>query len=54
MELNGICTSCGSPGKMYTCNLCGNIVCGNCYNLYKGICQSCEKVKTGETIKTLK
>ncbi|MGB9200071.1 orotate phosphoribosyltransferase [Methanobacterium sp.] len=54
MELNGICTSCGSPGKMYTCNLCGNIVCGNCYNLYKGICQSCEKVKTGETIKTLR
>ncbi|MFY9638535.1 MAG: orotate phosphoribosyltransferase [Methanobacterium sp.] len=54
MEIRGICSICGRPGKMYTCTLCGSIVCGNCYNIQKGVCRSCERFKGLDTIKSLK
>ena len=54
VEVSGICNLCGRPGKMYTCSLCGGIVCGNCYNLQKGVCKSCEHFRTGDVSKSLR
>ncbi|WP_231916335.1 hypothetical protein [Methanobacterium congolense] len=41
VEVTGICSICGRAGKMYTCSLCGAIVCGNCYDMERGICKPC-------------
>jgi len=54
LEIRGICSLCGRPGKMYTCTLCGSIVCGSCYNLQRSVCKSCEQFKTGDTCKSIK
>ncbi|MGB9938044.1 MAG: orotate phosphoribosyltransferase [Methanobacterium sp.] len=43
MELKGICSICGRPGKMHTCTLCGSLVCSNCYDTPKGICKLCKR-----------
>jgi len=42
-EVEGICNICGKPGKMYTCSLCGNNVCKDCYDLTKGLCKLCKR-----------
>ncbi|MBZ2166120.1 MULTISPECIES: hypothetical protein [Methanobacterium] len=54
MEVSGICSICGRPGKMYTCTLCGSIICGKCYNIQKAVCKSCESFKTGDSNKSFK
>ncbi|NYB51930.1 MAG: orotate phosphoribosyltransferase [Methanobacteriaceae archaeon] len=43
MEVRGICNICGQPGKMYTCSMCGALVCGRCFQLNQGICKRCQK-----------
>jgi len=53
MELMGICSLCGKTGKIHTCQLCGSLVCEECYNPSKGICRSCNKRNIPD-IKTLK
>ncbi|ADZ08929.1 orotate phosphoribosyltransferase [Methanobacterium lacus] len=53
MELTGICSLCGKTGKIHTCQLCGSLVCEECYNPSKGICRSCNKRNIPD-IKTLK
>ena len=45
MDVMGLCSICGKPGIMYTCRLCGRIVCSNCFDNMHGICNSC---KTGK------
>ncbi|MCC7551707.1 orotate phosphoribosyltransferase [Methanobacterium ferruginis] len=43
MEVWGICSICGRSGKMYTCSLCGNLVCSRCFIPQRGICQRCQQ-----------
>jgi hypothetical protein len=42
MDLIGLCNICGKPGPMFTCNLCGRLVCGSCFDITHGICTSCK------------
>ncbi|MGF7118016.1 orotate phosphoribosyltransferase [Methanobacterium oryzae] len=49
MEVKGICNICGKAGKMYTCSLCGNIVCRDCYDLVNRVCKPC-KIYPGKTL----
>jgi len=41
MELIGICNICGKARKLYTCSLCGRLVCANCFDPHNGICRQC-------------
>ncbi|MBF4475576.1 MULTISPECIES: orotate phosphoribosyltransferase [Methanobacterium] len=43
MEVRGLCSICGQPGKMYTCSLCGNLVCEKCFQQDRGVCQRCQR-----------
>ncbi|WP_414469466.1 orotate phosphoribosyltransferase [Methanobacterium sp. ACI-7] len=43
MEISGLCNICGKPGKMYTCSLCGSLICRECYDQSKGVCKPCKK-----------
>nr|WP_319374537.1 orotate phosphoribosyltransferase [uncultured Methanobacterium sp.] len=43
LEVRGICTICGQPGKMYTCSLCGSLVCVKCFQWKQGVCQRCQR-----------
>jgi len=45
MDLMGLCSICGRPGAMFTCVLCGRLVCSNCYDKSHGICCSCKMGK---------
>ena len=45
MDIMGLCNICGKPGPMFTCSLCGRIVCSSCFDNQHGICVSC---KTGK------
>jgi hypothetical protein len=45
MDLMGLCSICGRPGAMYTCSLCGRLVCTSCYDHINRVCNNC---KTGE------
>ena len=40
-DLMGLCNICGKPGAMFTCHLCGKLVCTNCYEQEQGICVKC-------------
>ena len=40
-DLFGLCSICGKPGAMFTCNLCGKNVCAIHYNSHHGICSQC-------------
>lgn len=46
MGVVGICSICGAGHAMYTCSLCGRIVCGNCFDSKHGVCKNCKKGKT--------
>ncbi|KAB2941029.1 MAG: orotate phosphoribosyltransferase [Candidatus Methanoperedens sp.] len=37
MEVTGVCSICGRPGKLHTCMLCGSLVCSRCIT-EKGVC----------------
>jgi|GEM_PF-708286 RecJ-like exonuclease len=52
LEITGICNVCGRSGKMYTCSMCGTIVCADCYDHELGLCRSCKNILKGK--KTLK
>ncbi|WP_081472299.1 orotate phosphoribosyltransferase [Methanothrix harundinacea] len=41
MELLGICSSCGAAGKLFTCQLCGGLVCARCLDPGSGVCRQC-------------
>ncbi|MDD3754378.1 MAG: zinc finger HIT domain-containing protein [Methanobacterium sp.] len=43
MEVRGLCSICGSIAKMYTCSLCGSLVCSRCFQPKQGICKRCQK-----------
>ncbi|MDD3043042.1 MAG: hypothetical protein PHW56_08910 [Methanosarcinaceae archaeon] len=47
MEVMGICAICGRAAKLYTCPLCGKLVCGQCMDLRKGVCLHCTYGKRG-------
>jgi hypothetical protein len=42
MDLMGLCSNCGKPGAMFTCRLCGRIVCGQCFDNVHSICNRCK------------
>ena len=42
MDLMGLCNICGKPGAMYTCSLCGRLVCSNCFDIQHRTCSSCK------------
>jgi len=45
MDLLGLCSICGNPAGMFTCHLCGRIVCSNCFDNVHGICKICKQGK---------
>ena len=45
-DLLGLCSICGKPGAMFTCHLCGRLVCSNCFDNQHGICTHCRVEKT--------
>lgn len=42
MDIAGLCSICGEPGAMYSCILCGKLVCINCYDAMHNICSQCK------------
>ncbi|MGB8215885.1 MAG: hypothetical protein WCE94_01160 [Candidatus Methanoperedens sp.] len=40
MEVMGVCSICGRPGKLSTCMLCGSLVCPLCMSK-EGVCVRC-------------
>ena len=42
MNIAGLCSICGKPGAMFTCILCGKLVCKNCYENQHNICNDCK------------
>ncbi|MGF3555325.1 MAG: orotate phosphoribosyltransferase [Thermoplasmatota archaeon] len=42
MDLMGLCSICGRPGAMFTCILCGRLVCSTCFDNKHGICSNCK------------
>ena len=45
-DLLGLCSICGKPETMFTCHLCGRLVCANCFDNQHGICTHCRVEKT--------
>ncbi|HJH29984.1 MAG TPA: orotate phosphoribosyltransferase [Methanosarcinaceae archaeon] len=43
MEMMGNCTICGGTGKLFTCMLCGRLVCRNCMDPSTGACIQCAR-----------
>jgi len=41
MEIPGLCNVCGKPGVMFSCMLCGKLVCRNCMDNKHNICIKC-------------
>ncbi|HOO54380.1 MAG TPA: hypothetical protein PLY09_07170 [Methanothrix sp.] len=57
MELMGICNICGRAGKLFTCRLCGRLVCARCFDPAVGVCRQCSGGRrsgeiSGETFAT--
>ncbi|MDD2438600.1 MAG: hypothetical protein PHD41_00020 [Methanosarcinaceae archaeon] len=48
MEVMGICAICGRAAKLYTCPLCGKLVCGQCMDQKRGMCLSCTQGTRGK------
>jgi hypothetical protein len=42
MDLIGLCSVCGRPSAMFTCILCGRLVCINCFDKSHSICSNCK------------
>ncbi|NJD54130.1 MAG: orotate phosphoribosyltransferase [Candidatus Methanoperedens sp.] len=42
MEVTGVCSICGRPGKLHTCMLCGSLVCSRCIT-GEGVCIRCSQ-----------
>ncbi|MEM2925391.1 MAG: hypothetical protein QXJ68_06840 [Methanocellales archaeon] len=42
-EVAGICSFCRNVGSLYTCSLCGAIVCKICYVPQRRICKRCAR-----------
>ena len=42
MDLMGLCSICGKPSAMFTCSLCGRLVCGNCFDSHNSVCSNCK------------
>lgn len=42
MDLMGLCSVCGKPAQIHTCNLCGRSVCSNCFDPTRGLCKNCQ------------
>ena len=42
MEVQGICSICGKAAKMYSCSICGALVCSQCYAIDLGVCKPCK------------
>ena len=42
MDLMGLCSICGKPNAMFTCSLCGRLVCGNCFDHQNHACNACK------------
>ncbi|MBL7148252.1 MAG: orotate phosphoribosyltransferase [Nanoarchaeota archaeon] len=45
MKLYKACQICGINIGKFTCQICGALVCENCYNKIKGICIKCGQGK---------
>lgn len=45
MDLMGLCNICGKPGAMFTCHICGRLVCSNCIDTAHSICNNCKMGK---------
>ncbi|RLF28556.1 MAG: orotate phosphoribosyltransferase [Thermoplasmata archaeon] len=45
MELLGLCNICGKPDAVFTCRLCGSLVCRSCFDPSHGICNRCKMGK---------
>ncbi|MCJ7697213.1 MAG: orotate phosphoribosyltransferase [Thermoplasmata archaeon] len=45
-DVVGLCSVCGRPGAMFTCHLCGRLVCERCYDHRHSICIECKHMKT--------
>ncbi|MCD6481129.1 MAG: orotate phosphoribosyltransferase [Thermoplasmata archaeon] len=41
MEMMGMCAVCGTPGVMFTCRICGRMVCATHFNPATGTCVEC-------------
>ena len=42
VDVVGLCSSCGKPGAMFTCHLCGRHFCMYCIDTTCNICHSCK------------
>ena len=42
MDLIGLCSICGKPNAMHTCNICGILVCAKCFDTRFRICVNCK------------
>ena len=45
IDMLGLCSVCGKPDAMFTCHLCGRLVCSRCYNQQHNVCLYCIKSK---------
>jgi hypothetical protein len=41
-DIPGLCDICGRPGTVYTCHLCGRLVCERCYEQRHSLCIECK------------
>ncbi|MCJ2513547.1 MAG: orotate phosphoribosyltransferase [Candidatus Thermoplasmatota archaeon] len=41
MGISGLCTICGKPSVIFSCMLCGKLVCRNCFDEKHNICVKC-------------
>ncbi|MDI9396142.1 MAG: hypothetical protein QM426_12375 [Euryarchaeota archaeon] len=42
-----MCSICGRPAKLYTCQLCGKLACSKCMDLRKSVCIKCAGGREG-------
>jgi len=45
VDILGLCSVCGKPGAMFTCHLCGRLVCNRCFDMKNNVCCNCKKGK---------
>jgi len=43
IDMVGLCSICGRPDAMFTCHLCGRLVCSNCYDKIHNVCCNCQR-----------